>query len=523
MAAVGAYSVLWLLNGSSDWIPFSVGLLCSGLAPAAFAYLMLAHPGGRLRAPAERRLLTFAGGGVALASALAILTSAQPVQKTPLVGCVPNCPRNAFYLDVTIGGMAPALRVLIAVGSLALAWGTLGLLLRRYRSASGPLRHSLMPVQWAAVAYAVSLTAYFLARVAGTHSVAQSLGAVHLATVFLIPVAIVVGLGLERMFMGDALAEFVKRLAGTPKSDPQQVMAAALDDPTLRIAYAQRPRGTYVDSHGVPMGLPDNEPHTNVTWIGAEAEPVAAIIYDADLADQERFVQAAGAAAVLQLKEAQVEADLRASKADLAASRLRILETADAERRRIERDLHDGAQQDLIGLRIKLELAAEAINEDPARAHQIIRSVGRQMDDVLDKLRLLARGIYPSLLVQRGLVQALRSAARRSPVPIVVVERGLGRYRQELEVAVYFSCLEAIQNIVKHAGPDPQAWVRLWQRGPRMYFEVRDRGCGFDPDEVDNGAGLANMRDRIDAVGGTLSITSRPGDGTTVRGELPVD
>jgi signal transduction histidine kinase len=149
--------------------------------------------------------------------------------------------------------------------------------------------------------------------------------------------------------------------------------------------------------------------------------------------------------------------------------------------------------------------------------------VGKQMDGALQELRLLARGIYPSVLHERGLVDALRSMAFNSPISVVVRGIGIERYPEDVEVAVYFSCLEAVQNVVKHAGPDAEVTIHLWQEGPRLFFEVRDSGRGFDPVEASRGAGLTNMRDRIEAVGGRLTITSSPGQHTSVRGAVPVE
>lgn len=224
----------------------------------------------------------------------------------------------------------------------------------------------------------------------------------------------------------------------------------------------------------------------------------------------------------LALTAAQLEADLKSSTADLAASRTRLVETADAERQRIERDLHDGVQQDLVGLRIKLDAVAEAIKGEPERSEQMIASLGRQMDDVLEELRSLARGIYPSILNQRGVGEALKSAARRSPLPVSVDARGVCRYREDVEVAVYFCCLEALQNFVKHAGLDAHAAIRVREQARRLRFEVRDSGAGFDSDEIHDRHGLLNMRDRIEAVGGTLTVSSRTGQGTVVRGSVPI-
>jgi signal transduction histidine kinase len=311
--------------------------------------------------------------------------------------------------------------------------------------------------------------------------------------------------------MGRALVEFVTAMAELPRADPQALMAVTLRDPSLRIGYQRPGMNRCVTSRGEPLDPEQAGPDRAVTWIERNNHRIAAVIYDAELADQERFLHAAGAAALMRLERAQLIADLKASAADVAASRSRLVETAYAERQRFERDLHDGVQQDLAG---------EALREDPVRGEQMLTSLGRHMDDVLETLRALARGIYPALLDRQGLVPALESAARRSPLP-VIVDAHISRYPPDTEAAVYFACLEALQNAMKHAGPEVTVWIRLWESEDRLHFEVRDRGAGFDADAVGDGHGLLNMRDRIDAVGGTAAIRSQPGVGTVVSGRVP--
>jgi signal transduction histidine kinase len=262
-------------------------------------------------------------------------------------------------------------------------------------------------------------------------------------------------------------------------------------------------------------------PGRAVTWIERDSRRIAAVIYDAELRDQEQFIHAAGAAALMRLERAQLVADLQASAADVAASRSRLVETAYVERQRFERDLHDGVQQDLVAMRIKLDLAGEALQEDPLRGQQMLTALGHHMDDVLETLRALAHGIYPALLDRQGLTAALESAARRSPLPVTMAAQGISRYPTDTEAAVYFACLEALQNSMKHAGHDAVVWIRLWEADERLHFEVRDVGAGFDTDQVGDCHGLVNMRDRIDAVDGTATIRSQPGVGTVVSGSVP--
>jgi signal transduction histidine kinase len=377
----------------------------------------------------------------------------------------------------------------------------------------------MTPVWGVATANATLFVLYLGLLPVSSHG-ARTLGAMYIGTNVLVPVAILAGLARERMFMGQALAELVNHLARLPQADPEALIAAALRDPSLKIAYRRPETGTYVDLAG--RRLEELPADKAVTWIERDGRALAAVMFNPELAGLERFVRAIASAAVIRLERAHVEADLKAAARDLVASRGRLVDMAHAERRRLERDLHDGVQQHLVGIRIKLDLAAETIKEDPTQGEQVLASVGRQLDDVLQEVRSLARGIYPSLLSERGVVEALRAAGRSAPTPVSVHASSVGRYAEEIEVAVYFCCLEALQNVIKHAGPDAGARIGLAEEGPLLRFHITDSGVGFNSDGTAHGAGLTNMRDRIEAVDGRLEVISREGHGTTVRGVVPV-
>jgi signal transduction histidine kinase len=206
---------------------------------------------------------------------------------------------------------------------------------------------------------------------------------------------------------------------------------------------------------------------------------------------------------------------------ELEASRARIVASSDEARRKVERDLHDGAQQHLVLLDLKLGMLKRSLESDPARAAEIAVEAKADLDQALSELRDLAHGIYPSVLGNDGLTPALEEAANRSAIPATVEANGAGRYPPELEAAVYFCCLEALQNAGKYAGKDAKATVALEQRDGRLVFSVTDDGRGFDPASVNGSTGIQNMSDRIGALGGEVRIDSTPGEGTTVAGSVP--
>ena len=206
---------------------------------------------------------------------------------------------------------------------------------------------------------------------------------------------------------------------------------------------------------------------------------------------------------------------------ELQASRARIVATADAERRKIERNLHDGAQQHLVALAVNLRLARDIVEDDPATATEMLDQLAGSIKDTIQELRDLAHGIYPPLLVDSGLEEALRAAAGRSPLEVSVDATDLGRYPAEVEAAIYFCCLEALQNAAKHA-PDANVDVHLEQSDDRLRFSVVDDGPGFDLAAMGLGHGFTNMSDRLGAIGGEVTWNSVPGEGVTVAGSVPV-
>ena len=191
-----------------------------------------------------------------------------------------------------------------------------------------------------------------------------------------------------------------------------------------------------------------------------------------------------------------------------------------AERRRIERDLHDSAQQRLVALRIHLTLAGERLDRSEDRT--MLERLGVEVDEIIDELRAIAHGVYPSILVDQGIGAALASVARRSAMPVGIRNGWLGRHPEAIETTVYFCCLEGLQNAAKHAGPGASATIRLSEADGWVSFSIEDDGAGFDPDDVERGAGLTNLTDRVAAVGGTLQIDAGPGRGTRITGEIPV-
>ena len=312
------------------------------------------------------------------------------------------------------------------------------------------------------------------------------------------------GVGAARadvwLLVGDRLRVAASWPSDAPHSDAVPVVDGTL--PALTNADEALP----VEQHGELLGalavaMPANDPLDD-----AKRKLVS------DLAGQAGLV----------LRNVRLTEDLRARLEDLQAAQKRLVAAQDAERRRLERNIHDGAQQQLVALSVKLRLTQSLVGREPEKAEAMLTELQAQTTETLEDLRDLARGIYPPLLADQGLPAALEAQARKSPLQIDIAPGGVGRYPQEVEAAVYFSVLEALQNVAKYAGAS-HAEVRLSTADGRLRFEVRDDGSGFDPSRTGYGTGLQGIADRLGALDGSLDVRSEAGRGTTVAGEIPVD
>jgi signal transduction histidine kinase len=518
-----AWSLPALSASSNEWL-YAIGRVAGWWVEIGVIYLMLAFPRGRLSNAVDRRIVA---AGLALVALLYLPTLLvdqsfpQPSQWTTCMGA--ECPDNPFMVagsePAWLGDAIVPLRELLTVLLMATVIGRLA---HRVTTATPLMRRTLTPV----LTIAIVRVASFAAAVAVRRAVPDGAAVEVLVWVIALglpamSLAFLIGLVRWRLFTADALLRLAVGIRHDPHPDElRELIAKALSDPSVELAYRDpgAPTG-WVDGDGEPIPPPRDGPGRCCTGIVADGRPVAAIVHDDALADQRSFVQTVGAYALTWEDNHRLAARVEESLRELRESRARILAAADDERRRIERDLHDGGQQRLVALRVRLELADETMRDSPARARRMLQQLGAEVDAALDELRSLAAGVYPSLLADRGLTDALRSAALRSPVPVSVTIDGEDRYGQDVEAAVYFCCLEALQNVAKHA-PDAHAVAISLERNGDLRFSVSDDGPGFDADVA--GSGLVNMRDRVSAVGGTLEIRTAPGSGTEVVGHVPV-
>ena len=514
------------LSSSSDGVIYSIGRMAGWTVEAGLIYLMLSFPSGRLTSPVDRWLAAGAAALVLVLFVPTVLFTESFPTPAQFSTCTASCPDNAFMLT----GSEPALLddVLVPLRELLVAVIMLAVIARlayRIRHVTPLMRRTLTPVLVLAILRTLAIVAGLGLRRAGTDdsvlTVVTGLIALGLPAIC---IAFLIGLLRWRIHTADCLVSLAHALPG--HRDPAQrrdLLADTLGDPTVELAYwsDEGAGGGWVDADDRPIVLPPPPSNRSATLIFDDAGPVAALIHDSALAEQRAFLEAVGAYAFVWGDNQRLAERVETSLSELRASRARILAAADDERRRIERDLHDGGQQRLVALRIRLELAEEVMDQSPSRARAMLHRLGDEVDAALDELRSLAAGVYPSLLEARGLTEALRTAALQSPIPASVAAEGGDRYPEDVETAAYFCCLEALQNVAKHAPEARSVSIALHRNGD-LRFEVRDDGPGFSMDHGDMGDGLLNMRDRVSAVGGTLEIRSRPGEGTRVIGKIPV-
>jgi signal transduction histidine kinase len=297
-------------------------------------------------------------------------------------------------------------------------------------------------------------------------------------------------------------------------------LARTLRDPSVDLAYWLPSKSEFVDQGGRPVALPGEGSERAVTMVERQGEPLAAIIHDRSLLDEPSLVRAASAAARLAIDNERLQAEVRAKLAEVQASRARIVEAGDAERRRVERNLHDGAQQRLVTLSLAIGLLKERLRRDghPELTAQV-EGLSTELRYALEELRELARGIHPTILTEEGLPAAIGSLADRSSVPVSIDNGSVGRLHEAVEATAYFVVAEALTNVAKYAHAS-RASVRLACDGNGLHVEVADDGRGGA--HLTAGSGLRGLEDRIAALGGELSVESNPGTGTKVHAEIPL-
>ncbi|HEX5923988.1 MAG TPA: sensor histidine kinase, partial [Baekduia sp.] len=384
----------------------------------------------------------------------------------------------------------------------------------RWKASSRPRRRALLPSVAGSVA--LLLFAALLTNDIVTGSRSQVVLWAAILSLVSVPAAFLVGLLRSRLARG-GLADLFRDLNTTRGSALQTALARTLGDPSLVVAYRLPESLGYADADGRPVLVPPVAADRATALVESDGREVAALVYDASLDDDPELVDAVRAAASIALENERLHAEAQDRLAEVQASRERIVAAGDAERRRLERNLHDGAQQRLVALSMQLRLLQGRIRAEDPSAQELASSASEQLAQSLQELRELARGIHPAVL-DHGLVAALESLAARSPVATTVSYDAAGRLPEPVELAAYFVASEALANVAKYAEATAVT-VRVSQTGGRAVIEIADDGVG-GADEA-GGSGLRGLADRVAALDGRLRVVSPAGGGTTVTAELP--
>jgi signal transduction histidine kinase len=511
MIAVGFSAFLKALAFSNDSIIFTVGSLAEVLIYALLIHLLLSFPSGQLDRGLDRLLV-----GVSYFNAIAVQLARILFTDPVKAGCI-RCPANPLL--ITGSHAADVINAAQVDVAIALFGAVVAIHYRRWRESSPGQRRGFAPVlDIGSLTFLLLMAELVVEQANVSGSLADALTLAVFGSLACLPFAFLAGLVRFRFSQAEAISSLVGRLGGGGgRGALRKTLAEALGDPTLELAYWVPAQDAYVDADGQPMQV-DPPPKGKVaTTIENEGRRVAAIIHDADLADERAFVQAVGAAAALTLENERLDAELRAHVDELRASRSRIVTAGYAERRRLERDLHDGAQQRLMALGINLRLARDRIRNDPAAVALLDASL-EELNEATAELRELARGIHPAVLTDRGLKAALGGLAGRSPVPVELLETPDERLPSAVESAVYFVVAEALTNVARYARART-ARVTVVRNNSHVDVQVSDDGVGgADPAQ---GSGLRGLADRVAALDGRLELTSMSGDGTTLRARIP--
>jgi len=519
MVAVGLAQLLTglLFNGVilvREPFAFALWFLLATLPEGVLGHLIAVFPDGRATTRLQR-VFIIANYAATVPLALVQLLLVKPGR----LGCN-ECPNDILGL----GGRDRYGDVVLAVSDLSLAVLTallLWIVVTRWRHAAEPRRRSLAPVVLVGIVLLiVYMTGQTLKAVLPDPPLALEVGfnlAILIALV-LWPLAFLAGLArtrLDRSAVGDLAVQLGEAL---PPGRLEQVLARALHDPTLQLAYWLPDRDAFVDAAGRPVELPAAGGDRAVTILRHDGDPVAAMLHDAALDDDPALVRAVAATARMTIQNERLQAEVRAQLEEVRASRARIVEFGDAERRRVERNLHDGAQQRLVSISLALGIARSQVGATSEQEIAVaLDDAAAELRLALAELRELARGIHPVILSEAGLGPALVSLAERSPIPVTVTAVPSERLPSRVEETAYYVASEALANAAKHAHATAVSISARRLEG-ELLVEVGDDGVGgADAD----GSGLRGLADRVAALDGQLRVHSPDGKGTRITAELP--
>jgi signal transduction histidine kinase len=488
---------------SSEDVPFTVAQVFDLIPVALFLHVFLAYPSGRLRSGVERMVV-----GAAYATAIGL-----QIPKMMFGGSGPD---NLIEVASRPSTAQTLLEIQLWTLIGLLAAGVVILLVRR----RGSGRSSRRPIALLVDSYVLALALLALLLLAGLHQWPsfETIHRIAFVALGLAPALFLTGLLSARLARSDVGDLFVDLAANPAPADLQDALAKAVRDPSLVLAYWLPDREIWVDVDGRTIQVPSADPGVAATLIERDGGRIAAMLHDSSLEEEPELLDAVGAAGRIALENGRLQVELRARITELSESRGRVIEAEQRERRRLERDLHDGAQQRLISISLELGQIASHLEGNPeagARLEESRKEVARS----LEELRDLARGIHPAVVTGHGLGVALESLATRAPIPVELTSGIDGdRFEEGIEVATYYVVAESLANIGKHAAASSAA-IELKRVNGELIVEISDDGVGGA--DGGTGSGLRGLADRVEALDGRLGVRSPSGGGTIVTARIP--
>jgi signal transduction histidine kinase len=492
-----------VLSGVDSSVAYTLSQWAGNWWTPLFAALVLSFPSGRLSSRIDWAIVgAFTFGAVVLQLVWLFFLPFPPGKENVfLISADPDLANVIDRFEASFNATVGLALAVIAIS--------------RWLRAAPPLRRLLLPTLAGGVTALILVVTIYYDVITGEFiRSSQQIFAVLLVSV---PLAFLLGM-LRQQLARAGMADLVVALQRAPESHRlSDALAKALGDPSLVLAYWLPRFDAYVDAEGTPVALPQEGSGRATTFVDNDGHHIAALVHDSALAHQPELLEVVCAAANVALERERLQAELEARVVELQASRERIVSAGDAERRRLARDLHDGAQQRLVAIALQLSLLKGRIQSDPATAEQLATSAGDELALSLAELRELARGIHPAVL-EHGLAAALDSLAARASVPTKVLFEASERLPEPVELAAYFVASEALANVAKYAHATTVS-MRVWRTAAIASIEIADDGIGGADDT--GGSGLRGLADRVEALEGHLRVSSPVGAGTVVTAELP--
>ena len=508
---VGYLTLLPALNYLNDPVAFTLGNVAIPFAGAALAHLGLAWPTGRLRSRFERGVVI-----AEYASVIGFSVLGTMFWDPAYSGCYAGCPANLLL----VRGSRPVWEAVNEAGAAVgcvLTVTVLILIIRHWRSARGWSRQAMVPLVWIALVICVESVVTDVTGLYVLPPLANLVINGWAPLVYVLgPVLFVISTVRARTARGALGTAIVDLEPGAPPDRLRDALARALGDSTLQLAFRTPDGDGFVDTAGQAVQVHRPDPGRAVVPIAGEQEAV--LVHDEGLELEPQLVRLTAAAASMALEHSRLQAEVQAQLELVRASRSRIVEAGDAERRRLERDLHDGAQQRLVTLTLALGMARSRAAEVDPELGALIESATKEAREALTELRELARGIHPAVLTETGLTGALQALVERSPVVTTIAEVPHDRFPPVIEATAYFVVCEALANVAKHATASA-AQVSIRRLPGRLVVQVSDDGAGGARPE--RGSGLRGLADRVASAGGVLQVDSPPGAGTRLEADIP--